>query len=77
MLNGLMTIPTEELEGFVPTVPIIIQVLPGQAEGGSFKFETIIAYRAEQRLCISSHLISAYLRFSQLFSTLLSSPQLM
>ena len=77
-----MNIPTEELEGFVPTVPIIIQVLPGQAEGGSFKFETLIAYRAEQRLCISSHLISAYLSFSdfhsssQLFSALRSSCKL-
>ena len=29
-----------------------IQVVPGQARGGSFKFETIIAYRAEQRLCL-------------------------
>ena len=28
----------------------IIQVVPGQAGGGSFKFETLIAYRAEQRL---------------------------
>ena len=29
-----------------------IQVVPGQAGGGSFKFETLIAYRAEQRLCL-------------------------
>ena len=28
-----------------------IQVVPGQAGGGSFKFETLIAYRAEERLC--------------------------
>ena len=59
-----------------------IQVVPGQAGGGSFKFETLIAYRAEQRLCISSHLISAYLSFSdfhsssQLFSALCSSCKL-
>ena len=29
-----------------------LQVVPGQAGGGSFKFETHIAYRAEQRLPI-------------------------
>ena len=29
-----------------------IQVVPGQAEGGSFKIETLVAYRAEQRLCL-------------------------
>ena len=29
----------------------ILQVR-GQAGGGSFKFETLIAYRAEQRLCL-------------------------
>ena len=29
-----------------------IQVEPGQARGGSLKFETLIAYRAEQRLCL-------------------------
>ena len=28
------------------------QVVPGQAGGGSFKFETLTAYRAEQRLCL-------------------------
>ena len=28
-----------------------LQVVPGQAGGGSFKFETLIAYRAKQRLC--------------------------
>ena len=30
----------------------IIQVVPGQAGGGSFKIETLIAFRAEQRLCL-------------------------
>ena len=29
-----------------------LQVVPGQAGGGSFKIETLIAYRAEQRLCL-------------------------
>ena len=29
-----------------------VQVVPGQAGGGSFKFETPIAYRTEQRLCL-------------------------
>ena len=29
-----------------------VQVEPGQAGGGSFKFEALIAYRAEQRLCL-------------------------
>ena len=29
---------------------IYLQVVPGQAGGGSFKLETPIAYRAEQRL---------------------------
>ena len=28
------------------------QVAPGQARGGSFRIETLIAYRAEQRLCL-------------------------
>ena len=30
-----------------------IQVVPGQARGGSFKIETLAAYGAEQRLCLS------------------------
>ena len=29
-----------------------LQVVPGQSGGGSFKFETLIAYRLEQRLCL-------------------------
>jgi hypothetical protein len=29
-----------------------VQVVPGQAGSGSFKFEALIAYRAEQRLCL-------------------------
>ena len=29
----------------------VLQVAPGQAGSGGFKFETLIAYRAEQRLC--------------------------
>ena len=29
-----------------------LQVVPGQTKGGSFKIETLIAYRAEQRLCL-------------------------
>ena len=30
----------------------LIQVVPGQAAGGNFKFKTPIAYRAEQELCL-------------------------
>ena len=30
----------------------MLQVVPGQARGGSFKFETLKAYRAEQRPCL-------------------------
>ena len=30
---------------------IHIQVLPGQAGGGSFKLKTLIAFKTEQRLC--------------------------
>ena len=28
---------------------VSIQIVPGQAGGGSFKFEALIAYRAEQK----------------------------
>ena len=30
----------------------IVQVVPGQAAGGSFKTKTLVTYRAEQRLCL-------------------------
>ena len=30
----------------------VVQVVPGQAGGGNFKFETPIAYRAEQEQCL-------------------------
>ena len=36
----------------VPVTSKCLQVVPRQAGGGSFKFETLIAYRAEQRLCL-------------------------
>ena len=46
-------VPPQE---YLRTVPIkcifLIQVVPGQAGGGCFKFETLIAYRAEQWLCL-------------------------
>ena len=29
-----------------------VQVVPRQAGGGSLKFEALIAYRAEQKLCL-------------------------
>ena len=37
---------------FATTPAWPLQVVPGQAGGGSFKLETLIAYRAEHRLCL-------------------------
>jgi hypothetical protein len=47
--------PVGHLPRLVPRIIFArtaIQVVPGQAGGGSFKFETPIAYRADERMCV-------------------------
>ena len=39
-----------------------LQVVPRQAEGGSFKVKTTIAYRAEQRVCLSGSALPSKLK---------------
>ena len=45
-----------------------IQVVPGQAVGGSFNIETLIAYRAGQRLCLQVTAKPSVLRSNKLLT---------
>ena len=45
-----------------------IQVVPGQAVGGSFNIETLIAYRAGQRLCLQVTAKPSALRSNKLLT---------